>query len=58
MSLSISDQDFADDVALLLAELLELLVPALEMMASRGCISRARDELAEDKSPRFGQEGG
>ena len=64
---SFSDLDFADDVALL-AELLELLLPALVTMASEAAslglelnwqkTTWARAELAEDKSPSFGQQGG
>jgi len=51
---SFTDLDFADDVALL-AKLLELLLPR-HLIRSR--ISRVRTELAEDKSPAFGQQGG
>jgi len=44
---------FADDVCLL-AELLELLIPVLETMASEALRYRVRGELAEDKGPCFG----
>jgi len=54
---SFTDLDFADDVSLL-AELLELLVPILETIASEAASHRVRGELAEDKGTSFGLLGG
>jgi len=51
---SFTDLDFADDVSLL-AELLELLVPILETVASE---ARARGELAEEIGTSFGLQKG
>jgi len=51
---SFTDLDFADDVSLF-AELLELLVPILETIASEAA---SLGELAEDKGTSFGLQGG
>jgi len=48
--------DLADGVSLL-AELLELLVPILEAMASEAASLGLEGELAEDKGTSFGLQG-
>jgi len=54
---SFTDLDFADDVALL-AKLLELLVPALEMMASEAASLWLEVKCEKTKSPSSGHQGG